>query len=120
MENLDLHAFKKELEDQLVLLAQQNNIGQLSSRNVEVINPDRADLAIKYDQRERKIVLESKVEKQIREIEEALNRLEEGSFGACVECGTAIAAGRLRALPYASSCIQCQKDHEKIIGLTSV
>jgi DnaK suppressor protein len=113
MEDLDLHALRKELEDQLALLFQQAEQGDLDSGEVEVINPDRADLALKFDQRERKIVLGTQVEKQIREIEAALKRIEEGSYGACVECGNTIAAGRLKALPYASLCIRCQEDLEK-------
>jgi DnaK suppressor protein len=113
MEDFDLRAMRKELENQLALLFQQTEQGELNSDEAAVINPDRADLALKYDQRERRIVLGTQVEKQIREIEAALRRIEEGSYGACVECGDTIAAGRLKALPYASLCIQCQENREK-------
>src|SRR5258706_547602 len=41
-------------------------------------------------------------------IEEALQRLRDGLYGICAECGNAIAPGRLRALPEATMCVRCQ------------
>lgn len=43
----------------------------------------------------------------LREIERALERIENGSFGACEECGEPIAPGRLQANPTARYCIDC-------------
>jgi DnaK suppressor protein len=45
-------------------------------------------------------------------IDEALRRLEEGSYGACVECGIEIAEARLRAVPFATRCLACQEEAE--------
>ena len=47
--------------------------------------------------------------KQLREVRAALCRLREGRFGVCEECEEPIPAKRLRALPWASLCIQCQE-----------
>jgi DnaK suppressor protein len=113
MEKPDFIEVRKKLEDQRKLLLQQIDERELKSKASEVINPDRSDLAIRYDQRERYVVLGSQAEKQIEEIEQAIKRLDEGSYGACLDCGKAIAPGRLRALPYASLCIHCQAKHEK-------
>jgi RNA polymerase-binding transcription factor len=46
-------------------------------------------------------------------IDEALRRLEQGAYGLCVECGTEIAAVRLRALPFATRCLACQEREEE-------
>lgn len=43
----------------------------------------------------------------------ALNRLEDGSFGTCAECGAAISEERLNAVPYARRCIHCERSNEK-------
>jgi len=41
------------------------------------------------------------------EVQEALNRVEQGTYGRCEECGQEISRERLDALPYARLCIQC-------------
>lgn len=50
---------------------------------------------------------------EIRDIEAALKRIEAGTYGACVDCGTAIAPERLRVYPIARRCTACQRRHEK-------
>ena len=46
-------------------------------------------------------------------IAQALARLDAGSFGACTDCGTPIAAERLRATPQAARCMACQEKAEQ-------
>jgi DnaK suppressor protein len=46
---------------------------------------------------------------QLRLVEEALDRLEAGDFGTCLNCEEPIPAKRLRALPWARYCIPCQE-----------
>jgi DnaK suppressor protein len=46
-------------------------------------------------------------------IDEALHRLEQGGYGECAECGSPIAAARLRALPFATLCRSCQEREEQ-------
>lgn len=45
-------------------------------------------------------------------INEALNRLEDGTYGYCFECGEEIAERRLRALPFAVRCKDCEEARE--------
>jgi RNA polymerase-binding transcription factor len=45
-------------------------------------------------------------------IDEALRRLEAGTYGECAECGTEIPAARLKALPFAVKCVNCQEQEE--------
>lgn len=47
------------------------------------------------------------------EIDEALRRIEEGIYGQCDECSGAIERARLKALPFAKTCIKCQSEIEK-------
>jgi DnaK suppressor protein len=46
-------------------------------------------------------------------IEEALTRIEQGIYGVCTNCGNEIRAGRLKAMPWARYCIDCQELAEK-------
>ena len=48
----------------------------------------------------------------LQRIEEALARLEEGSYGNCFECGEEISPQRLRALPFAVRCRDCEEARE--------
>jgi len=48
----------------------------------------------------------------LHKIEEALRRLEEGTFGYCYECGEEISERRLRALPFAVRCKDCEEARE--------
>jgi RNA polymerase-binding transcription factor DksA len=45
-------------------------------------------------------------------VQEALGRIEAGTFGRCQQCGDPIAKPRLQALPYTRHCIQCARDLE--------
>jgi DnaK suppressor protein len=49
----------------------------------------------------------------LRQIDEALRRLEAGGYGECAECGTEIAPARLKALPFARRCLECQANQEQ-------
>jgi DnaK suppressor protein len=48
----------------------------------------------------------------LSKIEEALHRLEEGTYGYCFECGEEISERRLRALPFAVRCKDCEEARE--------
>ncbi len=48
----------------------------------------------------------------LNKINEALGRLEEGAYGNCFECGEEISQPRLRALPFAVRCIDCEEARE--------
>jgi DnaK suppressor protein len=56
--------------------------------------------------------------KTLAKIDEAMHRLEDGTYGVCGECRTEIAAPRLAALPFAALCRACQEDVEEETNLT--
>lgn len=49
----------------------------------------------------------------LRDIEAALRRVKEQTYGVCIDCGDAIAFARLQAYPTAKRCIACQERHER-------
>jgi len=48
----------------------------------------------------------------LNRIDTALHRLDEGTYGCCFDCGDEIAEARLRALPFAMRCKDCEEAHE--------
>jgi len=50
----------------------------------------------------------------LKKIDEALRRLEEGTYGDCAECGQRIVEARLKALPFANTCRECQEHREEL------
>lgn len=52
------------------------------------------------------------VEGVILDIDDALERIDDGVYGICEDCGCAIPKARLKALPYARNCVKCQSERE--------
>ena len=50
----------------------------------------------------------------LSQIDEAMRRLEEGTYGLCANCGTEIAEARLTAVPFANLCRACQEAQESL------
>jgi len=50
--------------------------------------------------------------KELAQVERALRRLKQGTYGQCEHCGTKIPVARLNALPYSTMCIKCQREVE--------
>lgn len=74
-----------------------------------------ADVATDNYDREFSLGLASKERGVLHEINSALEKLEEGGFGLCERCKKIISKIRLKAVPYATLCLKCQKDREKKI-----
>ncbi len=65
-----------------------------------------ADTASETFERELDEGLEEDAERQLREVEGALERIEDGSYGTCEVCGKAIPEERLEAIPWAKLCVE--------------
>ena len=68
--------------------------------------------AITFD-REMDYSLEGNSGHVLAAIDEALRKIEEGTFGTCARCGKPIAQERLEAMPYATKCIDCKRLEER-------
>ena len=51
--------------------------------------------------------------RELRDVSAALQRMQAGSYGVCIDCGEPIPAARLRAYPVAKRCLACQQQHEE-------
>jgi len=72
-----------------------------------------ADTATETYDRELDYTLEENSEQILSEIDAALKRIEEGTYGVCSNCGKQIPTERLEALPWATLCIDCQREQER-------
>ncbi len=72
-----------------------------------------ADLGTDNFEQELSLGLIENQEQALTEIDDALERIRQGSFGKCEECGAAIAKGRLDALPYARHCVACARKFQQ-------
>ena len=73
---------------------------------------DVADQAVQSYQKELLFSQSTNGHSQLALVRLALERLEEGTFGECLQCGTTIGAKRLDALPWTPYCIECQEKIE--------
>ena len=97
-------------------------IGKAVKSNADkLINEPSGDI---YDQasnerdRELLLLLGDREREKVRNIDEALARLEEGEYGICEDCEEEIPLGRLKAMPFARLCVKCKTDLEKLQAQT--
>lgn len=72
-----------------------------------------ADVATDTYDREFSLGLASNERKFLYELDDALKKIEDGTFGICEECKALISKSRLKAVPYARLCVKCQEKKEK-------
>ncbi len=73
---------------------------------------DTYDLASEEREREISFILTDRDRGKLQAIEDALDRIDDGSYGVCESCEQEIAEGRLQAMPFTRLCVQCQADRE--------
>ena len=114
--------YKKKLEIQRALLA-----GDMNHMEAEALKKNRqessGDLSnmpvhladVSSDNYEQELTLELMENKGevLSEIEDALERIQNGTFGFCESCQKKIKKARLEAIPYARLCVSCQAESEK-------
>lgn len=108
---IDTDSIRKQLEDEQEKL--QESIAEKLDERDEGRNPDRSDLAQSYTSRERDTALLAMEQQQLQQIEAALQRIEDGVYGKCTECGDPIPPERLEILPYATLCVRCQSKQDR-------
>ena len=74
---------------------------------------DTYDLASESRDREINVILTDRDRGKMEAIEDALARMDAGTYGVCDACETDIAEARLEALPFTRLCVNCQAEREK-------
>jgi DnaK suppressor protein len=73
-----------------------------------------AELGTDNFERELTLNLLGSEKEVVDQIEAALERIEDGDYGRCDECGRKIPKARLDAMPYVAMCVRCASQHERI------
>ena len=117
---MDTERFRKLLVDERERVSSTvENLHESNSRSFEEETEEEtydnhlADSATATLNREIDSTLEENSGHVLVGIDEALDRIENGTFGTCARCGKPIAEDRLEALPYATRCIDCQRHAER-------
>jgi RNA polymerase-binding transcription factor len=74
---------------------------------------DPADAGTRLSEADRTEAVLASATSQRAEVLGALQRIQEGSYGTCVDCGGAIPEGRLEARPEAARCVKCQSKRDR-------
>ncbi len=87
--------------------SQRDSSGDLSGYSLHM-----ADIGTDTFQRDFDLGLVTREHEMLYRIDEALQMIEEGTYGKCQECGEPIKESRLRAVPFARLCVPCQEKEE--------
>jgi DnaK suppressor protein len=105
---VDLDAMKAILMSRRdELTERRERIARHTRHREEPLSADFAEQAVELENGETLVALDREVTAELREIERALRRIEDGTYGNCGACGKAVDQRRLQAVPYASLCIAC-------------
>ena len=97
-----------KLESSVLKRTQRDSSGDLSAYS---IHP--ADLGTDAMERENDLLVASSEGRLLAEINEAISRVEDGTYGACESCAKAIDPRRLDVVPHARLCIKCQEKADR-------
>ena len=123
MSTLDVEHFRRLLfERREAVTAALENLHRENSRSLEEetgelvsgsADQHLADTATETVDREIGNTLEEHDERLLGAIDDALARIENGTYGKCVNCGAPIPEERLEAMPWATLCIDCKRLEER-------
>jgi DnaK suppressor protein len=110
----DVEVFKRKLLEMRRDLLGQVEKNKLYSKEVgEDGIPDSGDVAAYSYSKEVLMGLGENERTKLRLVEEALAKIDEGTYGVCERCEEAIPVKRLELLPFTRYCVQCQSELEK-------
>ena len=114
MEPHRLDFFRKLLHERKAALLREAGVN--IDRLIEDREPyaDSVDIASEETDREFSLRLHDRERRLVHKIDEAIGRVEDGSYGVCEACGEDIDERRLMARPVATHCIDCKTEAEQL------
>jgi DnaK suppressor protein len=98
-----LTAKRAELAAEIQAIRERLEIDAIGDEMERLMSRTERELAV--EQAEQRTAL-------LREVEDALRRIQEGTYGICSKCGGRIRAKRLVVMPWANLCVACQEEEE--------
>jgi DnaK suppressor protein len=108
--NLLRHRLETEREN---LLEELKTTALVAERRERGPYGEYGELATEIVEAEKGLILEKRVRDQLAEVEHALHRFDQGTYGLCEICGRPIEPARLEALPQANLCLSCKARQAK-------
>ena len=113
MEDRELQQLKQILTDKRDRIHRRlRNIHADLQQEDEPLDKDIEDQAIELENDEVLDQLEPATRQELADVLAALERMEEGTYGKCIDCGQEISLSRLKAIPYTLRCIECAEEAE--------
>jgi DnaK suppressor protein len=98
---------ESRIKEELGRIAKPDEAGEYMT-TFEDVGDDEDENATEVKDYTDNLAVESTLEKQLKDVLEALERIENNTYGKCENCGAEIPLERLRAYPAAKTCIKCQ------------
>ena len=103
-----LNGVRSTFDDDGLDSTETDSVGELSS-----VDQHQADLGTETFEREKDLSIIERIEAELHDVEYALQRLDDGTYGTCEACGKPIAEARLDAIPAARLCLDDQAQAER-------
>src|SRR5574344_1324092 len=114
MNDMQLEYFRQKLENWKKSIVSQSIDTLEDLRQGGLNQPDEIDRASLETDKSLDLRTKDRIRKLISKIDEALDRIEDGSYGYCEETGEPIGIDRLEARPVATLSIEAQERHERL------
>ena len=108
----------KPIKDMLLKMREEL-VHEIARRSKATTEPGAQDIGDVLDSvseertRELDMILTDREKRKLLQIDDALDRIEDGAYGQCEECGVKIPKARLKVLPFAKFCVECQEKNER-------
>jgi len=110
----DFNLLRRRLEtERESLLEELKTTALVAERRERGSYGEEGELATEIVEIEKGLILEKRVRDQLSEVEHALHKFDQGTYGLCDICGQPIEPARLEALPQASLCLSCKARQAK-------
>jgi len=113
MDEAKREQFRGMLQDEMKVLLDEagKTVSEMTSETTNF--PDPNDRATQESDRSFELRIRDRERKLINKIREALERIEDGTFGVCEMCEEEIGEARLKARPVTTLCIDCKMEQER-------
>ena len=113
MKKAKVEEFRQLLQEQMDQLLREADKTVSDMTDEKTNFPDPTDRASLESDRNFELRIRDRERKLISKIREALDRIDDGEFGECEDCGDPIGEARLKARPVTTLCIECKTEQER-------
>jgi DnaK suppressor protein len=101
------------LQARSVILAELSPAGSSFTHSIADVSADILDRSASDLERTLCLLLRERGRNKLKAIDDSLERIQDGTFGFCEDCGDKIPLSRLEVMPFATRCIECKSLQEK-------